>query len=209
MLGLREELFTQKIRFKDEHGNDFPEWESMTLGDVLIKNSERNKEQKYSLVQSVSNKFGFINQDEMFENRKIASTNTSNYFVIRKGCFAYNPSRIDVGSLAHKTTEDVSIISPLYISFFGNHKYINNTFLLNWFYAKPFLLQMHRSFEGSVRNTLSYEALIKIDINVPSLKEQSKIANCLTALSDKIETEKNLLAQYEIQKKYLLQQLFV
>ena len=72
------------------------EWEVFRLGEVLLKNSTKNRKLKYSLVQSVSNKHGFINQDEYFENRIIASKDTSNYYVIKKGYFAYNPSRIDV-----------------------------------------------------------------------------------------------------------------
>ncbi|MDR0682174.1 MAG: restriction endonuclease subunit S, partial [Dysgonamonadaceae bacterium] len=93
--GLNERLFSRKIRFKE-----FSEiWELTALEEVLIKNSTKNKNQKYSIVQSVSNKYGFINQDEIFEDRRVASINISNYYVIDKGCFAYNPSRIDIGSL--------------------------------------------------------------------------------------------------------------
>ncbi len=63
MLGFREKIFSNKIRFKDEDGNDFPDWETLNLGTVLIKNSNKNKDLKYLNVQSVSNKYGFINQD--------------------------------------------------------------------------------------------------------------------------------------------------
>ncbi len=87
-------------------------------------------------MQSVSNKHGFINQDEYFENRRVASKDTSNYYVIKKGFFAYNPSRIDVGSLAYKFDDEISIISPLYVSFQANKEKIIDEFLLNWFFLK-------------------------------------------------------------------------
>src|SRR5690554_2675000 len=90
------------------------EWERIPLKNILIKNSTKNKNQKYTLVQSVSKIHGFINQDEFFENRRVASKDTSNYYVIKKGAFAYNPSRIDIGSLAYKFDDKTSIISPLY-----------------------------------------------------------------------------------------------
>ena len=166
MQGLRERLFRRQIRFKDKTGNDFTDWEEKKLAEVLIKNSNKNKGQKHSLVQSVSNKFGFINQDEMFEDRQVASKDTSNYYVIEKGHFAYNPSRIDVGSLAYKSDDEISVISPLYISFRANKIFLEDNYLLNWFSTQQFLTQMNSSFEGSVRNTLSYESLIKMKISI-------------------------------------------
>jgi type I restriction enzyme S subunit len=155
--GIKDTLFSQKIRF----GGFAEDWETKKLGDVLLKNSTKNKNQKYSTVQSVSNKYGFINQEDIFEDRRVASVDTSNYYVIDKGCFAYNPSRINVGSLAYKFDDEISIISPLYISFKAENIFLIDTFLLYWFKTIEFTKQMNNSFEGSVRNTLSYENLIK------------------------------------------------
>ncbi len=208
MQGIRENLFKQKIRFKDKVDNKFADWKEKILTEVLIKNSNKNKGQKCLVVQSVSNKFGFINQDEMFEDRQVASKNTSNYYVIEKGHFAYNPSRIDVGSLAYKYDNQSSIISPLYISFRANNSFIKDDYLLNWFSTQQFLKQMNKSFEGSVRNTLSYESLTKMKISIPCLEEQNKIVSFLSSINQKIQTEKSILEQLEMQKKYLLQNVF-
>src|SRR5690606_8307146 len=128
-----------------------------------------------------------------------------NYYVIEKGHFAYNPSRIDVGSLAYKFDNETSVISPLYISFRANNNFIKDDYLLNWFSSQQFLKQMNKSFEGSVRNTLSYESLTKMEISIPCLDEQTKIVNFLSSINQKIETEKAILRQLEMQKKYLLQ----
>lgn len=209
MTGFREKIFSQKLRFKDENGEVFPEWKVKKLREVLIKNSIKNKGQKYSLVQSVSNKHGFINQDEMFEDRRVASKDTSNYYIIEKGHFAYNPSRIDVGSLAYKYDNEISVISPLYISFSANDNYLKDNYLLNWFSSKQFLMQMKGSFEGSVRNTLSYESLSIMKISIPSKEEQTKITNFILSVNNKIELEKMILEKFETQKKYLLSNLFI
>ena len=203
--GIKDNLFSQKIRF----GDFADDWKTKKLGDVLLKNSTKNKNQRYSTVQSVSNKYGFINQEDIFEDRRVASVDTSNYYVIDKGCFAYNPSRINVGSLAYKFDDKISIISPLYISFKAENIFLIDTFLLYWFKTIEFTKQMNNSFEGSVRNTLSYENLIKMSISIPSLKEQIQIASFLTKIDQKIQTEKTILEQLEMQKKYLLQQMFV
>jgi type I restriction enzyme S subunit len=207
--GVMQKIFSQELRFKDDNGNDYPEWEEKTLGELLIKNSKKNKNQEFKLVQSVSNKHGFVNQDEYFEDRVIASKDLSNYYVIQKGDFAYNPSRIDVGSLAYKFDDKTSVISPLYISFKANKDYLIDAFLLEWFSTQQFTRQMNSSFEGSVRNTLSYESLRKIDMSYPCIKEQTKIADFLSTIDDKIQYCQSQIEKAEVWKKGLLQQMFV
>jgi len=206
--GVMQQLFSQELRFKDDNGNDFADWEEKKLGELLIKNSKKNKNQEFKLVQSVSNKRGFVNQDEYFEDRVVASKDLSNYYVIQKGDFAYNPSRIDVGSLAYKFDNETSVISPLYISFKANKDYLNDAFLLEWFSTQQFTRQMNSSFEGSVRNTLSYESLRKIEMFYPCNEEQTKIASFLSAIDNKISHCQEQIANTEVWKKGLLQGMF-
>jgi type I restriction enzyme S subunit len=206
--GVMQKIFSQELRFKNDNGNEYPNWEDKKLADVLIKNSMKNKNQEFKLVQSVSNKRGFVNQVEYFEDRIIASKDLSNYYVIQKGDFAYNPSRIDVGSLAYKFDDYTSVISPLYISFKAVGDSLVDAFLLEWFNTQQFTRQMNSSFEGSVRNTLSYESLRKIDITFPCLEEQTKISNFLSAIDDKINHCKVQIEKTDVWKKGLLQQMF-
>ena len=207
--GVMQQIFSQELRFKDDDGGEFPAWETRLLKDVLLKNSTKNKKSEFSLVQSVSNKHGFINQNELFENRVIASTDLSNYYVIKKGAFAYNPSRIDVGSLAYQGDDLTSVVSPLYVSFYAVPLLIVDLFLFNWFESEQFTSQMNSSFEGSVRNTLSYESLSRISFALPCLNEQTKIAYFLTAIDDKIIHTQTQLAAVKEYKQGLLQQMFV
>ncbi|HAH35317.1 MAG TPA: restriction endonuclease subunit S [Algoriphagus sp.] len=182
------------------------EWQLQPLRKVLIKNSKKNKSLKHNLVQSVSNKHGFINQEDYFDNRRVASKDTSNYYVIKKGYFAYNPSRIDVGSLAYQHENITSIISPLYVSFQANYEEVDDIFLLNWFFSNQFSSQL--IFEGGVRNSLSYENLVQINITLPSIPEQQKIASCLSSLDELIAAHKDKLDALKDHKKGLLQNLF-
>lgn len=182
------------------------DWEENSLKKVLIKNSMKNKNQKYSLIESISNKFGFVRQDKYFENRRVASKNTSNYYVIKKGYFAYNPSRIDVGSLAYKYDDRTSIISPLYVSFKANNDVIDDIFLWMFFNSISFTKQM--IFEGGVRNTLNYENLIQIKIFLPNLPEQQKIAGFLSGIDDLINKQTDKIKILKQHKKALTQGLF-
>ena len=206
---MMQKIFSQKIRFKDQNRNDYPDWEEKKLGEIIYRNSKKNKDQKYTLIQSISNKYGFVNQEDYFEDRRVGSLDVSNYYVIDKGCFAYNPSRIDVGSLAYKNDNDISIISPLYVSFKGNAKYINDKFLLGWLFSHKFVGKLGRLFEGSVRNTLSYDSLITISIDIPSLSEQEKIASFLTRIDFNIENQEAILNNLKEQKQGLLRKMFV
>ena len=74
------------------------------LEDIIEQISERNRKNLIDNVLSVSNKQGFINQSEQFEDRIVASDDTSNYKVVKKDDFAYNPARINVGSIARLTS---------------------------------------------------------------------------------------------------------
>ena len=204
-----QRIFSQKIRFKDENGNDYPDWEEKKLGEMIYRSSKKNTDQKYDRIQSISNKYGFVNQEDYFQDRRVGSLNVSNYYVINKGCFAYNPSRIDVGSLAYKHDNDISIISPLYVSFKGNTKHINDKFLLGWLFSHKFVGKLGRLFEGSVRNTLSYENLSTIDIETPCIAEQEKIALFLEVINDSIENQKELLDEIIKEKTALLNRMFI
>lgn len=207
--GVMQKIFSQELRFKDSNGNDYPEWEEKRLGDILIKNKEKNKNNQYILVQSISNKYGFVNQEEYFEDRKIASNNLSNYYIVKNKNFAYNPSRINVGSLAYKKDFSISVISPLYVSFYADNIYVNDIFLLNWFFSLPFYKQMSSSFEGSVRNNLSYDTLSNFNILLPILEEQQKIVDFLSSIDTKIENIEKELEGLKEFKRGLLQQMFV
>ena len=176
------------------------------LSEILIKWNKKNKDNKYSYVESVSNKFGFIAQNEQFEDRNVASNNTSNYYVIEKGVFAYNPSRLNVGSLALKQNDKVSLVSPLYECFTTNQ---NQDFMLEWFQSKEFRRGTFSKYEGGVRNTLNYNNLSSIEIKLPSLESQNKIVKVLSCYNKLIDLELEKLNKLQQFKKGLMQQLFV
>lgn len=205
--GVMQKIFSQEIRFKDKNGH-YEDWTTYNLGNLLIKNSIKNKNSRYGLVQSVSNTRGFVDQSELFNDRIIASKDLSGYYVIKKGIFAYNPSRIDVGSLAYKTDDVISVVSPLYISFAANSHLLIDCFLSAWFDSSKFIKQMTNSFEGSVRNTLSYESLCKMKLKLPIKDEQQKIADFLIRLDAKISLSEQKLNQAKQFKKALLQNMF-
>lgn len=209
--GYLQKLFPQ-------NGSKFPQlrfagfaddWEDRKLRDLLNKNSEKNKNLSVINVESVSNKTGFTKQTDQFEDYSVASADLSNYYVIREKQFAYNPSRINVGSIAYKDLGDeISVVSPLYVSF-STKKVLNDGFLWNWFKTASFDAQRQRLSEGGVRDTLSFNQLSEMNTMFPTYPEQEKIASFFKQLDNTIALHQRKLDFLKEQKKGLLQKMFV
>lgn len=188
--------------------NFFNELTNSSLGEHIIEITERNGYKNEYEVLSVSNKYGFIKQNEQFEDRIIASENKSNYKVVRKNTFAYNPARINVGSIACMHYLDIGIVSPMYLCF-STLKTLSPYYLEYYFLSKSFKLEMNKKLEGSVRMCLQIDALKKIKLYIPSLEIQNKFVNKLSCFDKKIQKEKDILSLYKKQKAYLLQNMFI
>lgn len=87
-----------QIHIKNNNEN----WTTRKLGNILKPNTEKNRDHKFNLVESVSNKYGLVKQTDQFKDYEVASKDTHNYYVIRPTTFVYNPSRINVRSIGYK-----------------------------------------------------------------------------------------------------------
>ena len=178
------------------------------IGDVIAQISSRNRNGNNAPVLSVNNRRGFIEQSEQFEDRIVASEDTSNYKIVRRNDFAYNPARINVGSIARLISFEEGIVSPMYICFKTKAE-IQPEYLEHFFATQHFYYEMQKRLEGSVRLCLSWEGLCNIPIFIPSIKEQKYIGKQMIVLSDKIVSEKKHLELLKTQKQYLLNQMFI
>ena len=197
---LRDAIIERAYRNRSNH--------PCRIGDVIEQISERNKDKSIDMVLSVSNKQGFINQSEQFEDRIIASEDTSNYKIVYKNDFAYNPARINVGSIARLRTIDMGIVSPMYICF-RVRKEVVSEYLEYFFSTSYFFYEMQKRLEGSVRQCLSFEGICNIPIYIPSSEEQHTISKKISVLLDKIDVESCYHCKLEEQKQYLLRQMFI
>lgn len=197
-----QQLLTGKKRLKGFSG----ESQFRVLGKFITEVSDRNKNGEIKNVLSVTNSKGFINQAEQFE-REVASADVSNYKIVRKGQFAYNPSRVNVGSLDLLRKFDIGILSPMYVVFEIDQKNLIPEYLFyllktNWFYGHiPMFVQ------GSVRDSLSFDGLCGMKFFIPSIEEQTAIAEVLQTAEKEIELRKAKAEKLKEQKKGLMQQL--
>ncbi|MCI9016399.1 MAG: restriction endonuclease subunit S, partial [Clostridia bacterium] len=178
------------------------------MKDLIIQKSIRNAKNEVANVYSVSNKEGFILQSEQFKDRTVASEDTQNYKIVEKNDFAYNPARINVGSIARMKQDVKGIISPMYICFRGNEKIIPE-YLEYFFKSYKFTYEMNKRLEGSVRMCLSYESMINIPIALPCIEEQRKVSDLFNSVGHKINQEERKLKKLNEIKKGLLQKMFI
>ena len=206
--GVMQKIFSQELRFKDANGNKYPDWDEKKLGDALEYKSIRNKTKQIELVLSVSNKKGFISQQEQFDGHQVASKDTSNYKIVNKGEYAYNPSRINVGSIARLDDFKQGIVSPMYIIFRLKNN-LHPIFFDALYSSHRFKYLIKIGCSGSVRDSLNFDEMEKFDIKLPSIAEQQKIANFLSSLDSKTELVSTQIENTKAFKKGLLQQMFV
>ena len=199
-----EDLKLFKLYTKNQIFKDYDE--IFKLKDILVKWNKKNKNNSVKYVESISNKYGFISQSDQFEDRNVASKDLNNYYIIEKGVFGYNPSRLNVGSLALKTNDKVSVVSPLYECFTTSQ---NNQYLLEWFDSKYFRKETISKFEGGVRNTLNFSNLCEIEIGLPTIEKQNKYSKIFKIFNNKIEFEVKKLYKLQELKKGLMQSIFV
>lgn len=178
------------------------------IGDVIEQISKRNKNNAIQNVLSVSNRQGFIKQSDQFENRNVASEDTSNYKIVEQNDFAFNPARINVGSIARLTTLEKGIVSPMYICF-RTQENVAPEYIDYFFESKHFYCEIQKRLEGSVRQCLSFEGLCNIPLSLPSFEMQQRIGKRLFTLGQKIKTETDLLELLNKQKQYLLRKMFI
>ena len=197
-----------KILKKELCNRVFSKGSAVRLSELIEEVTIRNKSNTCDNVLSVSNKMGFIKQSEQFEDRTIASENKSNYKVVTKGCFAYNPARINVGSIALLSSHSVGIISPMYVCFKAKNV-LDSTYLSFYYQSDFFARELQKKLEGSVRQCLTYENMREIIIPYVNVERQREIATALNRFTMLIATEEKCLKALQKQKSYFLNAMFI
>ncbi len=168
--------------------------------------SERNRGGNAARVLSVTNSRGFVLPEDQFE-RRVASADLSNYKVARRGQYAYNPSRINVGSIARLDGWDDGVLSPMYVVFGVDETKINTDYFLHWLDSHEACERIKKSAQGSVRETVSFTEFAGLAIPLPSVTKQAVIARYLNALREEISTLGSYLEALKTQKRGLMQKL--
>lgn len=155
-------------------------------------------------VKSVSNKNGFIDQSSQF-SKQVASEDVSKYKVVTKDCVAYNPSRINVGSIAIYNEDTPGIVSPMYVVF----KCVNMDprFLLLLLETARGKYEVKSYLSGSVRDSLAFEDLKSIELAVPPKEKWGEIVDIFNIIDAQYSLYNDKLSFLKRQRKTLQQYL--
>lgn len=209
--GVMQQIFSQKIRFKDEDGNEFPEWKEYGLKEILLLQSDSlsmGDEKTYELI-TVKRGFGGVKSRGHFKGKDVL---VKNQFTIHENEFVISKRQIVHGAcgLVPKELEG-AIVSNEYNVFRPVPDFLDIDYF-NRFTTTPF---MRRTFfinsDGVHIEKLLFktQSWLKTKVQLPCIEEQRKIAQFLQSIDSKIEGVATQLEQTKQFKTGLLQQMFV
>lgn len=213
--GLMQKIFSREIRFKDENGKDFPEWEEKQLHEILKEHRTKNQKLKYKEVFSVAKGKGVINQIEHL-GRSYASDDLSNYKVAYPYDIIYTKSPTSdfpMGIIKQNKLNRTGVVSVLYGVFTPETTeigYLLDAYFSNWVATYNYLKPLVRKGAKNTMNIGNDEFLNGEPILLPTAKaEQKKLAEFLSCVDRKIEAVDKGLHDTNKWKKGLLQKMFV
>lgn len=179
--------------------------EKQYLREHLTEVSERNRGQCVARVLSVTNSAGFVPAEDQFAHR-VASADISNYKIVRQGQYAYNPSRINVGSIARLDDWSEGALSPMYVVF-ELHETLDSDYFSHWLRTGEARKRIGLAAQGSVRDTVSFGDLSSIPVPIPPLEAQQQIARALSSAKKELSLLKSEIDLLTRQKRGLMQKL--
>ena len=199
-----------KLRFPEFSG----EWEEKKLSDFMTRLTRKNSNNESSRALTISSVDGLIDQGEFFK-KQIASKDTSGYYLLKKGDFAYNKSYsvgYDYGSIKRLDRYEDGVVSTLYICMSLTSD-TNSDYLTHYFDSMKWNKSVSEISAEGARNhgllNIPTESFFQTKhFLAPTLAEQQKIADFLSNVDSIITAETKILKTLQKKKKALMQKLF-
>jgi type I restriction enzyme S subunit len=203
--GIMQQLFSGKLRFKDEKGKEYPKWEFRNGNEVFESISDKDHNSDLPIL-AITQEYGAIPRHMIDYQVSVTDKSLETYKVVQVGDFIIS-LRSFQGGIEYSMYK--GICSPAYIILRPNVE-IERMFYKEYFKTERYIKLLTKNLEG-IRDgkMISYKYFSEVKLPVPSMGEQKKIAAFLSLLDSKLEMEKRRLSQAQTFKKGLLQQMFV
>lgn len=199
--GLLQQIFSQKLRFKDKNGNNYPNWEKKKLEDIS------------NITMGQSPDSDFVNTEKIGTPFLQGNAEFTNKYPIEK-YWCTKPQKI-----ANPTDILLSVRAPVGAINIANKKFcigrglsaisFNCNKLFGKYNLEFNLFQLIKKSQGSTFSSINKKDISEVILFIPCLEEQTKIADFLSAFDRKLENQKAQLEHWKQIKKGLLQQMFV
>ncbi len=161
------------------------------IGKYIAPTNESNASGLYTHVQGVESSGSFMDTKANMQDVDIKK-----YTIVRKNDFVFNPSRINIGSIAIYTDDNPCIVSPMYSSFrIIDKDKLMPFYLMLWLSRKEFQRYTWFYAAGSVRDTFDYSLMSEVKIPIPPIEIQQDIVNIYEAYLTRKEINEQLKAQ--------------
>ena len=202
--GYMQQIFSQKLRFKDQNGAMYPDWKEFKIENLLKERNERSGEGQ---MLSVTINDGIVKFNEL-DRKDNSSKDKSNYKIVRKNDIAYNSMRMWQGA-SGKSDYD-GIVSPAYTVIYPFEN-VSSTFIAYLFKTYKMIHTFRINSQGLTSDTwnLKYKQLKNITIKLPMSEEQEKIGTFFKKIDELIESQSNKIDLLKERKKGFLQKMFV
>ena len=208
--GLLSQIFSQKLRFKDDNGNYYPNWEEKRLGDICKIVGGGTPDTKN--VEYWGDDINWFTPTEIIKKYAYSS----NRKISKLGLLKSSAKILPIGTVLLTTRATLGEMSILGIEATTNQGFqslipikdkVTSEFI---YYCQPIIKHFcYKYANGSTFLEISKQTLAKLKLMIPNKDEQNKISEFLSKFDDKIQQEESLLNYLQIYKKGLLQQLFI
>jgi len=214
---LTQQLITGKRRYsqfidsnekRETNYGDLPlDWLFLPISDIALEQNERAGENSELPVLSCSKHDGFVDSLQYFK-KKVYSDDTSNYKVVRRGCYGFPSNHIEEGSIGYQDICDASIVSPIY-SVFETSERVHDGYLFRLLKTEHYrqIFQARTNASVDRRGSLRWKEFCKINVPLPSIAEQQKISETIDTADSEVANLSNQLIKLQAQKQALMQQL--
>lgn len=214
--GIMQQIFSQKIRFKDDNGNDYPVWKEKSLGmigntysglsgktkdDFGIGSPYITYKQIFDSITIDIDKFEYVNINE---NEKQSTVKYGDAFFTTS---SETPNEVGMSSLYLSNIETSIYLNSFCFGYRFNHNILFPKFASYLFRNQNFRSKVMELAQGSTRFNISKSQMMKITDYFPRIGEQIKIADFLTSIDDEITKQTQILDQLKLQKQSLMQKL--
>jgi type I restriction enzyme S subunit len=213
--GLLQQIFSQKLRFKDKNGNNYPNWEKKKLGDItqsqggtaLEKYTTTNGLYKFISIGNYSTYSTYLDNGIRID----LNNKTKKQLLNKNDLVMILNDKTSSGNIIGRTLlidkDNTYIYNQRSQRLICNTKIIIPSFL--YFLLNSDRKNIIKKVQGATQIYINYSTIEVMHLNIPCLEEQTKIADFLSAFDRKLDNQKAQLEHWKQIKKGLLQQMFV